>query len=66
MYKIYYMNELVQFANEREDALEYVNAAVFAGHARGDYEILDKSDFLEQRTGRGESPSPSSCHMVAP
>ena len=46
MYKIYYMNELVQTANEREDALEYVNAAVFAGHARGDYEILDKSDFL--------------------
>jgi hypothetical protein len=26
--------------------LEYVNAAVDSGDARGDYEILDGSDFL--------------------
>jgi hypothetical protein len=46
MYKIYYMNRLVSTTDDRESALEYVNAAVFAGDARGDYEILDGSDFL--------------------
>jgi hypothetical protein len=46
MYKIYYMNRLVQTTDDRESALEYVNAAVDSGDARGDYEILDGSDFL--------------------
>lgn len=47
MYKVYYMNVYCKSFHDRDDALEFI---LFDSNknrrAWGDYEILDRSDFL--------------------
>lgn len=47
MYRVYYMNVYQLQVSNRDTALEYImRDANMMGRAIGDYEILDRSDFL--------------------